>query len=108
MAGYDSKVLVGALVASFASSCGMYSTLGQDGFRELLTPVVKKQAAFDLQCSEDQIEVVHIGDVSMGATGCGKRASYVPASRSCNPDQFESTAKEVCTAVVGNVASKNP
>ncbi len=86
----------------------MWRTIGPDGFRQLLTPIVKKQAAFDLRCSEDQIQVTQIGDKSFGASGCGQRASYIPESTSCYPDQFESTAKSVCTAVIANVASKNP
>jgi hypothetical protein len=86
----------------------MYEKLGQDGFRQLLTPVVKKQAAFDLQCPEDQIQVVQISDISLGASGCGRRASYIPEKTSCAPDQYKSLAKDVCTTVIANVASKNP
>lgn len=74
----------------------------------MLTPVVKKQAAFDLECAEDQIEVVQISDISLGALGCGRRASYIPANTSCRPDQYTRFAKDSCTAVIANVASKNP
>ena len=86
----------------------MYKTLGPDGFRRHMTPIVKKQAAFDLQCSEDEIQVVPIGDVSLGASGCGRRASYVPEKTSCTPDTYEAHAKDVCSTVIANVASKNP
>lgn len=96
-----------ALGLILGSSCSMYRTIGRDGLRELLTPVVKKQAAFDLQCSEDQIQVVQLADVSFGATGCDRRASYIPESRSCYADQFVNIAKEACTAVIANVASSN-
>ena len=89
------------------SSCWL-TGVGPDRFRELLTPTVKKQAAFDLQCPEAQIQVVGISSTSFGASGCGRRASYVPESYHCRPDQPESTIKNVCTAVVANVASKNP
>jgi hypothetical protein len=104
----DMKRLLGIAVVglTLGPACGMYTRLGQDGYRNLMTPIVKKQAAFDLQCAEDQIEVVQINDVSMGASGCGKRASYVPDNESCSPDQFERSAKSVCTAVIANVASK--
>jgi hypothetical protein len=51
---------------------------------------------------------VQIGDVSLGASGCDRRASYVPTETTCTPDTFEVHAKDVCRAVIANVASKNP
>jgi hypothetical protein len=36
---------------------------------------VKRQAKFDLQC--DQLEVQQLGDASFGVIGCGRRASYI-------------------------------
>jgi hypothetical protein len=98
---------VAVVVFALGSSCSMWKTIGKDGLRELLTPIVKKQAAFDLQCSEDKIQVVQLADVSYGAAGCGRRASYIPESRYCSADQLESRAKDVCTAVVANMASSN-
>lgn len=86
----------------------MWKTLGQDGFRKQMTPIVKRQAAFDLQCAEEEIQVVQIGDVSMGASGCGRRASYVPQETACSPDTFVNHANDVCKSVIANVASKNP
>jgi hypothetical protein len=97
-----------AIGLAFTSSCSATRMIGKDGVRELLTPVVKKQAAFDLQCSEDQIQVVQLADVSFGASGCGRRASYVPQDSGCFPEQSEMSAKQFCTAVVASVASKNP
>jgi hypothetical protein len=40
---------------------------------------VKKRATFDLDCPESKIEVVDIGGSIWGATGCGKKASYIAA-----------------------------
>ncbi len=40
---------------------------------------VRRRAAFDLNCPETTVEVVTITANSYGATGCGKRASYVTA-----------------------------
>jgi hypothetical protein len=89
------------------SACGTTKTINRDEFRELMTPIVKKQAAFDLQCAEDQIQVVQIADVSFGASGCGRRASYVPEKTSCSPGQYASLAKDVCGTVIANVASNS-
>jgi hypothetical protein len=96
------------IALGLASSCASTKTLNRDEFRELMTPIVKRQAAFDLQCAEDQIQVVQIADVSFGATGCGRRASYIPEKTSCSPGQYASLAKDVCGTVIANVASKNP
>jgi hypothetical protein len=90
------------------SSCASTKTLNRDEFRELMTPIVKRQAAFDLQCAEDQIQVVQIADVSFGASGCGRHASYIPEKTSCSPGQYASLAKDVCSTVLANVAGKNP
>jgi hypothetical protein len=107
--GFRSKsYLVVAAALGLLSACSMYATIGRDGLRDLLTPIVKKQAAFDLQCTEDQVQVVQLADISFGASGCGRRASYIPESRSCYAEQFASTAKSVCTAVIANVASSSP
>ena len=57
---------------------------------------------------EGEIQVVSIGEVSLGASGCGRRASYVPEMTACTPDTFVVHANDVCKAVIANVASKNP
>jgi hypothetical protein len=101
------RFLVVGIGLWFLSSCWLQG-MGPDRFRALMTPMVKTQAAFDLQCAEDQLQVVVLSATSFGVTGCGRRASYVPESKYCSPDQDEATAKRVCTAVVANVASKNP
>ena len=101
------RFLVLGIGLAFVSSCWLKG-VGPDRFRELLTPMVKRQAAFDLQCTEDQVQIVGLSESSFGASGCGRRASYVPESYHCRPDQPESIIKDVCTAVVANVASKNP
>lgn len=45
-------------------------------------PAVTKQAAFDLNCPPGQVQVIELaGYHSYGATGCGRRASYMA---SCN------------------------
>jgi hypothetical protein len=107
MGGIRAKIFVVAVGLGLVSSCWLQG-VGPARFHELLTPMVKKQAAFDLQCAEDQIQVVAISDASFGASGCGRRASYVPESDACRPDQPENIVKGVCTAVVANVASKSP
>jgi hypothetical protein len=100
--------LVVAVAVGLGWACASTKTINKDEFRELMTPIVKRQAAFDLQCGEDQVQVVQIADVSFGATGCGRRASYIPEKTSCSPGQYASLAKDVCGTVIANVASKNP
>ncbi len=34
------------------------------------------KAAFDMQCAEDKLEVVALGESSMGVRGCGKQGRY--------------------------------
>ena len=43
---------------------------------------VTKQAAFDLNCPEGQIQVQEITSHNYGAVGCGQKASYLA---SCSP-----------------------
>jgi hypothetical protein len=43
---------------------------------------VRRQAAFDLQCDKDKLEVTELSDAwttpaSWGARGCGRQASYL-------------------------------
>ncbi len=40
---------------------------------------IKARAAFDMQCKEDQVEVIEISSFrsQYGARGCGKQASYI-------------------------------
>jgi outer membrane biogenesis lipoprotein LolB len=46
--------------------------------RERIRDDLRKRAAFDLQCPEEQIQLTELGDFfTQGATGCGKRATYV-------------------------------
>ncbi len=35
-----------------------------------------KRAAFELQCPEEQLQLVELGDGTVGVTGCGRRAVY--------------------------------
>jgi hypothetical protein len=37
---------------------------------------VTARAPFDLSCSREEIQVVKLGDSSIGAMGCGRQASY--------------------------------
>jgi len=38
---------------------------------------VAPQAAFDLDCPEEEVEVVPISEGVVGVNGCGQRATYV-------------------------------
>jgi hypothetical protein len=36
-----------------------------------------RQAAFELNCKEDALEVAHLSMATRGVSGCGRRASYL-------------------------------
>lgn len=38
---------------------------------------LRKQAAFDLQCPEDNLQITELGKTTRGVQGCGRQASYV-------------------------------
>jgi hypothetical protein len=38
---------------------------------------LRTRAAFDLQCPESSITLVHLDERTQGVTGCGQRATYV-------------------------------
>lgn len=40
-----------------------------------------KRAEFDLDCPQNALEVIDLGELTKGVKGCGKRATYV---ESCN------------------------
>jgi hypothetical protein len=75
-------------------------------YDEIMTEKVGKQAAFDLQCPREQVSITKIDQASFGASGCGKRASYVGADRRCDPIQDESTLMNQCTVVPGTPVTK--
>jgi hypothetical protein len=39
-------------------------------------PNVKRRASFDLQCDKEQLTSTKLDPVTVGVSGCGKRASY--------------------------------
>jgi hypothetical protein len=41
------------------------------------TANLKKRAAFDFDCSEDQIKVVEIDNMTRGAIGCNNKGVYI-------------------------------
>jgi hypothetical protein len=38
---------------------------------------LKKRAAFDMQCPQDQLVVTELGNTTYGVEGCGQRGTYV-------------------------------
>ncbi len=38
---------------------------------------LKKRAAFDLKCSEDQLKITEIDSKTAGVEGCNKQATYI-------------------------------
>ena len=62
---------------------------------------VKNRAQFDLDCK--QIEVVDLGYRTFGATGCGRRATYLTEG-GCGDTQF--VGDTPCTAVMNSDEKK--
>ena len=104
----NSRSLVNGLILTVslqALSCSWYTSVGPARFAEYMTPKVKRQAAFDMQCPESQLSVVQLDATSFGVTGCDRRMSYVPSSNYCSPDQSEVQLNKVCEGLVANVTS---
>jgi hypothetical protein len=58
--------------------------------------LVKQRAAFDLNCQDEKIQVVEIGNGrTFGATGCNRRATYVV-------DCTDWTRSSSCTAIMNS------
>jgi hypothetical protein len=70
-----------------------------------MTPKVKKQAAFDLNCPESQLSVIQLNATSFGVTGCDRRMSYVPTSNTCSPDQVELNLDQACDGLIASAGS---
>jgi hypothetical protein len=62
---------------------------------------VRQRAGFDLNCPNEQIRVQELGDKMYGATGCGKRATYV--TNRCWSGDLEG-----CKAVLNGVSTDSP
>jgi len=43
---------------------------------------LKTRAAFDLDCQKAELQVVDLGGMTRGVTGCGRKATYIWA---CSP-----------------------
>ena len=75
-----SSILIVSLTAIFMSSC---ATKGKVAATAMET--VEKRAAFDMDCDEVNTQLLgdvsiyneNLAEVNIGATGCGKKASYV-------------------------------
>ncbi|MDI1442554.1 hypothetical protein [Polyangium sp. 6x1] len=44
---------------------------------QLITPILRKQAAFDLNCGEAELTIVSLNTDTFGLRGCGRQASYI-------------------------------
>ncbi len=93
------------LVSLAIMSCSWYRGVGPARFSEYMTPKVKKQAAFDLNCPESQLSVVQLNPTSFGVTGCDRRMSYVPTSSACSPNQVEPNLDQACDGLVASAGS---
>ena len=60
--------------ARFACVVGSLSTLiaCEPSLEQL-----RKRAAYDLECREDQLVVADLGDGTKGVSGCGRNATYI-------------------------------
>lgn len=65
------------LLAVPGALTGCVSGIGMERFDALMMEKVRTKAAFDFQCSKDQLVVSKIDNGAYGAVGCGKRGTYV-------------------------------
>lgn len=45
---------------------------------------LRTRAAFDMKCSEDQLNLIEIDDRTTGVRGCGQQATYVESCANAN------------------------
>jgi hypothetical protein len=93
------------LLSLALQSCSWYRGVGPARFSEYMTPKVKKQAAFDLNCPESQLSVVQLNPTTFGVTGCDRRMSYVPTSNVCSPNQVELNLDQACDGLIASAGS---
>lgn len=69
-------------------------------FDEIMMSKVRTRAEFDFQCPASELTVVKLDQGTYGATGCGKRASYVGKdSEACSSEQLPVVIKQQCQVV---------
>jgi hypothetical protein len=79
------RALLGfTFLASFVLSAGCV-TMDES----YAVPALHKQASFDLNCPQDQLQIQQLGQDKYGVEGCHRRASYV--LRSCDTTTRECT-----------------
>jgi hypothetical protein len=89
------------------ASLGLVScTIGAARFDELMREKVVARAQFDFDCPGQTIDVVKIHGTTYGAKGCGKRATYMPASNECSRHLAESIVAEHCQ-IASDLASQS-
>ena len=60
---------------------GLFACAGKFGKRVVPEDEVLRRAPFDLDCKREEISITKLGGNTYGATGCGKKASYVVICR---------------------------
>lgn len=83
------KILLAMILGAFALASGCV-TVPTDA---RAVPAVHKQAAFDFDCPQDQLQIMELGHHKYGAKGCGKKATYTVSS--CSPSWDECTVTKV-------------
>lgn len=71
---------------------------------------VKERSAFEFDCSKNDIKVNKLTNKSYGASGCGKKGTYmISGPVHCTPDLFhgdEKLVKDICPVIL-NTDIKN-
>ena len=67
--------------------CGALGNCVGPAAGKIVTRIVRKQASFDLQCSDKEVGLTELGQDTWGAAGCGKQASYIILPAGCSTDQ---------------------
>ena len=62
---------------------------------------VQARAPFDLNCPPEQVQIVKLGDSTIGATGCGQKVSY---SCQCTYHVFFTCTAAICAQDAQNLA----
>lgn len=67
--------------------CGAFGNCFDPVAGKVVTRLVRKQAAFDLQCIDKEVVLTELGQDTWGAAGCGKQASYIIVPAGCSTNQ---------------------
>src|SRR5689334_13858957 len=97
-------VLAAVLVAAAAAGCSHDRPARREPEQpkpDKFVQTVQARAPFDLGCPPEQVQIVKLGESTIGATGCGQKVSY---SCQCTYHLFFTCTSAICSQDASNLA----